>query len=175
MKTDENPPAGCLGVRTGMSQGPTVTWHRRSCGPGQHGFMEHDDEHSSERVHDYRHLSTTTMAFMYRSARGLFRSRFSIPPPISPEATTPPPTVSRRFMNLIGFFVEGMCDVVYPVAATPARLYRHHSRGRQNESLKAAKELSRSGIWLCGFSDRGHVYQDHPSRRINCRRCHTCH
>ncbi len=69
-----------------------------------------------------------------------------------------------KVMNLVGFFVEGMCDVVYPVAATrPVYCGTPAEAGKM--VVGRLMNYPGQGSGSCGLSDRGHVYQDHPSRQ----------
>lgn len=116
VKTDENPPAGCLGVRTGMSQGPTV-----------HGI---DDLVALDSTASWN-TTTNTVQNTCMTAGTCYNYdgvHVSLSPRIVPLALFDPASYIAggytgtngvaKVMNLIGFFVEGMCDVVYPVAAT---------------------------------------------------------
>ena len=82
-----------------------------------------------------------------RSVRGLFRSLFSIPATYVAGGYTGTNGVAQ-VMNLLGFFVEGMCNDVYP-DARPVWSDRG-TPPTQQEGRWPTDELSRPGIRLCG-------------------------
>jgi len=115
-RTDEDPVAGCIGVKTGMSQGPT-----------QHG------------VHTLTGLdsSATWDSVNARVQGGCMANgtcvnpqgvHVSISPRIVPLALFDPASYIAggysgtngvaKVTNLLGFFIEGMCDEVWPDQAT---------------------------------------------------------
>jgi hypothetical protein len=116
VKTDENPPAGCLGVRTGMSQGPTTQ------GVGDLIAL---DNTASWNTTTNTVQNTCMTAGTCHNYDG---DPVSLSPRIVPLAIFDPASYIAggytgtngvaKVMNMLGFFVEGMCDVVYPSAAT---------------------------------------------------------
>jgi hypothetical protein len=113
-KADENPAKGCLGVKTGMSNGPTQqgvaalialdsgsTWNS-STNSVQGGCMVSSScsnptgANISPRVVPIAIFNTAVYAASGCSGTNCV----------------------ARVVNLLGFFVQGMCNDVYPVAAT---------------------------------------------------------
>jgi Putative Flp pilus-assembly TadE/G-like len=115
-RADENPEKGCVGVKTGMAQGPTsagtgvlialdstATWNSGT-NSVQGGCMvtgtcvDTDGLHTdiSPRIVPLAIFDTSTYAAAgFTGTNGV-----------------------ARVMNLLGFFIEGMCNDVYPVVAT---------------------------------------------------------
>ncbi len=68
--------------------------------------------------------------------------------------------------NLLGFFVEGMCNDVYPNAATRPVVLRHAGRSQQVRG-RQVDELSRPGFRLFRLGRTCHVPEDHTPRPMN--------
>jgi Flp pilus assembly protein TadG len=109
-----NPEQGCLDVKTGMAQGPT-----------QQGVSGDQDALVKRDPTAYFDTTTNKIAggcmgagTCELSPRVVPIAIFDTAAYVNLSATCSGTTCRAQVVNIIGFFVEGMCDEVYPDAAT---------------------------------------------------------
>jgi hypothetical protein len=122
-----DPALGCLSVKTGMSQGPTsqgvdnlvnLDSGAHWVAPGDAGYVDNPDTHDDDKGYVVSPCETAGNCMSFEN------TPLSISPRIVPIAimetadfigeTCSGTGCVARVVNLAGFFIEGMCDEVYP-------------------------------------------------------------
>jgi len=116
VKTDENPPQGCLGVKTGMSQGPTQGGVGTLIGLDSSATWD-----PSTKTVQGGCMATGTC--INTDSQAVQISPRIVPLAIFDVASFAASGCSgtncvAKVVNLLGFFIEGMCNDVYPNVAT---------------------------------------------------------
>lgn len=126
-RSDTNPERGCVNVKTGVKQGPTQQGVAELVARDPGSFWDVSTNSVSGGCMETGTCSNST---------GL-----NISPRIAPIAIFDPEAYARsscsggncvaKVVNLLGFFIEGMCDDVYPDAGTRPKWCGTPSEARQ--------------------------------------------
>ena len=162
-RADEDPVKGCVGVKTGMSQGPT----RQGV-----GTLVGLDPTATWNTVNMKVQGGCMVNGTCLDANG---NPITISARIVPLALFDPASYVTggyngtngvaKVENLLGFFIEGMCDDVFPNPATRPPLLRHE-RGSPEVRSRSADGISRAVQVGIGFGRTFDVPEGCPLDQI---------